>query len=413
MPISSSTNLIHADYAIIGAGIIGLSLARELRERDPAAKIVILEKEDSIGRHASGRNSGVLHSGIYYKEGSLKAQFCLNGSRAMAAYCDEHGLPISRTGKVIVPLQESDAPVLTMLYERARHNGADVRLIQRDELRRIEPKVRTATNEALFSPETSVVDPKAILSHLHHTLTKSGVEFYFNSFCLNANVHTKEKKLTIGTKSIAYGHLFNAAGLYADTVAKACGLLDRFSMIPFKGLYYELRPTSFLDIRHLIYPVPDLNVPFLGVHFTKSIDGKVYIGPTAIPALGREHYRGFEGINMKEALSTVLELSQQYLSNKQGFRTYAHNEVLRFLKSRFVASAQALIPDLTMHDVIKSPKVGIRAQLFDKEKRELVMDFMVNHTENETHVLNAVSPAFTSAFSFAKWIVDTHKNNQQ
>ena len=396
---------ITVDYLIVGAGIIGLSIARELSNKHPHSKIAILEKEPKIGLHASGRNSGVLHSGIYYKEGSLKAKFCLEGSRAMAAYCDAFNLPIHRIGKVIVPQKEADTPVLTMLYQRAMNNGAKVRLITNDELQKLEPMARSATDLALFSPETSVVDSKAILTHIEQTLKEKNVQFYFNTLCTDIN--TNQKKITVNQQEIAYGHLFNTAGLYADNVAKACGLHDQYTMIPFKGLYYELAPTSPLQINHLIYPVPDMNVPFLGVHFTKSVEGKVYIGPTAIPALGREHYRGRQGVKIKETLHTFAALGHQYRLNKQGFRSYTHNEVPRFMKSCFVTSAQSLVPSLLKSDLVKSAKVGIRAQLLDKAKRELVMDFVVKQTANETHVLNAVSPAFTSAFCFSEYIVNT------
>lgn len=400
-----NNNKLYVDFIIIGAGIIGLSIARQLIQQFPQAKIAVLEKEPEIGLHASGRNSGVLHSGIYYKEGSLKAQFCLEGSRAMAAYCDEHTLPINRIGKVIVPQNENDGPVLDMLYQRALNNGAQVSLINEHELKKIEPYAYSATGQALFSPETSVVDPKAILDHIYTDLKSKKINFYFNARCTQINI--VNKTLYAGQQHFAYGHLFNTAGLYADQVAQACGLNNQYTMIPFKGLYYEMAPDSPITVNHLIYPVPDMNVPFLGVHFTKSVSGKIYVGPTAIPALGREHYYGTQGIKINEALHTFLELGQQYLMNKQGFRAYTHHEIPRFIKSRFVDSARALIPELQVKHLVKSLKRGIRAQLLDKNKRELVMDFIVHTTENETHVLNAVSPAFTSSFSFTQFIVNS------
>jgi L-2-hydroxyglutarate oxidase LhgO len=175
-------------------------------------------------------------------------------------------------------------------------------------------------------------------------------------------------------------------------------------------MYYELAKKSQIKINHLIYPVPDMNVPFLGVHFTKSIDGKVYIGPTAIPVLGREHYHGLKGIKLSETLEVFSEISKLYFKNKQGFRYYAHQEIPRFIKSRFIASAKSMVPSIKEDDIIKSTKVGIRAQLYDKQKQELAMDFIVKSTSNATHVLNAVSPAFTSSFSFAKYVVGTANN---
>jgi len=396
---------MHVDYVIIGAGIGGLSIARELKAQFPTASIAVIEKEATIGLHASGRNSGVLHAGIYYKPESLKAICCLEGSRAMAAYCDEHQLPISRVGKIIVTTKPEEATVLETLQQRAIQNGAKVRLISRTELKELEPEAYSATDYALFSPETSVVDPKAILAHLYQSLIDQHVIFYFNQ--KNTTIDTTKKQLALTTDLVSYGHLFNTAGLYADDIAKRCGLQEQYTMIPFKGLYYEMAPQTNIKINHLIYPVPDMHVPFLGVHFTKGIDGKIYLGPTAIPVLGREHYTGFTGINLKEAMSTFTSLAPLYISNKQGFRTYAHQEIPRFLKSRFIASARALVPSITSQDLVSSKKVGIRAQLFDLEKKELAMDFIIRSTKNETHVLNAVSPAFSSAFSFCKRVIDS------
>jgi (S)-2-hydroxyglutarate dehydrogenase len=396
--------MLRADFVIIGAGIVGLSVARALAAQYPQKKIIILEKERKLGLHASGRNSGVLHSGIYYQEESLKAKFCREGAQLIARYCDEYTLPIHRTGKLIVPQSEHDIPVLDMLYQRAQNNGAKVSLMTANDVKSLEPSVRVIGDNALFSPETAVVDPKAILLHVYQNLLSKQVAFYFNSYCTQVN--TKQRMVTAGRHVISYGHLFNTAGLHADTVARACGLEDRYTMVPFKGLYYELLPTSTIQVKHLIYPVPDMNVPFLGVHVTRDIQGKVYLGPTAIPALGREHYRGLDGLDVPDACRTLWVLGQQYRHNKQGFRRYAHQEIPRFLPSRFLASVQALIPALRKRDVARSTKVGIRAQVLDKQKQELVMDFLVRKTAHETHILNAVSPAFTSAFSFANYVVD-------
>lgn len=396
--------MMQADFVIIGAGILGLTVARELKTQYPKASIVVLEKEPTVGLHASGRNSGILHAGIYYKSDSLKAKFCLEGSRAITQYCETHRLPIDYIGKLIVPSKISEVDVLHTLHQRALQNGANVRLVKGQALLDMEPHVQQVAEVALFSPETSVVDPKSILNHLQKSLANDGVQFFFNHHCHRLDI--KQKKVYAGDGIFSYGHLFNTAGLYADQIAKFCGLMDRYTMIPFKGMYHELRPTSRLSIQHLIYPVPDMNVPFLGVHLTKSIHGTVYIGPTAIPVLGREHYVGLKGIRVQEALATFSHLGRHYLANKQGFRAYAHQEIPRLLKSHLVTAAQSLLPNLKAEDLIKSKKVGIRAQLFDKQKEELAMDFIVERTKNETHVLNAVSPAFTSSFSFSRYVVN-------
>lgn len=394
---------MQADFVIVGAGILGLSVARELKIQYPKASIAVLEKESCVGLHASGRNSGVLHAGIYYKSDSLKAKFCLDGLRAMRQYCEENNLPIHYTGKLIVPTKPEEVAVLDTLHQRALQNGATVCLVKGQALRDMEPHVQHITETALFSPETSVVDPKSILNHLHQSLSNQGVQFFFNHDCRHLDV--KQKKAFAQDDTFSYGHLYNTAGLYADHIAKSCGLIDRYTMIPFKGMYHELRQTSKLKVNHLIYPVPDMNVPFLGVHLTKSIHGTVYIGPTAIPALGREHYVGLKGVRFQEAIETLGHLGRQYLANKQGFRAYAHQEVPRLIKSHLVKAVQALMPEVKAEDLVKSKKVGIRAQLFDKQKQELAMDFIVERTANETHLLNAVSPAFTSSFSFSRYLV--------
>lgn len=393
-----------ADFLIAGAGIIGLSLARELKKRYPESKIVVLEKESGLGRHSSGRNSGVLHSGIYYPVGSLKGRVCAEGAREMTAYCEERGLPIERTGKVIVPTHEDEDGQLDLLHERGRSNGARVEIIDEDRLKELEPEARTATGRALYSPDTAVIDSGAILERLSLELREGGVEVLTGRRL--ESVDPDKRSVRVGGETFEYGHLFNSAGLHADRVAWACGVGERYTMLPFKGIYWRLTESSGLRIRHLIYPVPDLNVPFLGVHFTKKVGGGVYLGPTAVPAFGRENYAGLAGVDAKEIGPILFGLLGQYRKNSQGFRRYAHEEGSRFFKARFAAAARALAPNLKAEHLQKSDKVGIRAQLLDRKRGELVMDFLVEHGENSTHVLNAVSPAFTSAFSFSRLVVD-------
>jgi len=393
-----------ADFVVVGAGIVGLAVARELKRRHPAGHVVVLEKEDALGEHASGRNSGVLHSGIYYPEGSLKGAMCAEGARELAAYCREHQLPIVRAGKVVVPTRPEDDAALDLLQQRARRNGARAELIDAQQLREIEPDARSATGRALHVPETAVVAPKAVLCHLAQTLTSAGVEVLLGHRV--GEIDPARGRLRAGGLELHYGHLFNAAGLHADRVAQACGAGGRYGMLPFKGLYYRLVPDSGLRVNGLIYPVPDLRVPFLGIHFTREVDGSVAVGPTAVPALGRENYHGARGIRPGEAAGILLQVAAQYARNDQGFRRFAHMEALRFLKSRFVAAARALVPRLGPEHLARSSKVGIRAQLVDRTTHRLVMDFVVEPGERSTHILNAVSPAFTSAFPFARLVLD-------
>jgi len=392
------------DYIIVGAGIVGLTIARELRIREPGASILMLEKEPEVGRHGSGRNSGVLHSGIYYPEASLKARMCSDGAKMMAAYCDENSLPIARLGKVILPVRSDDGPQLDLLFHRAKANGARVELLDEDALHALEPSTRTATGQALYSPDTAVVEPMAIVQHMAKALQQDGVEIRFNAQIVR--VDAQKSLLTTKTGIFAYAWLFNSSGQYADKVGRCFGVGEHYTLLPFKGIYYRLSPATKVVCNSMIYPVPDLNVPFLGVHYTKKIDGQVYLGPTAVPALGREHYRGLEGISLRESVSILFRLGQQYALNQQGFRRFSHAEALRFFRSKFAEAARCLTPELKNEDLLACDKVGIRAQLLDLKKHELVMDFVVENGENSTHVLNAISPAFTSSMSFAKFIVD-------
>lgn len=395
----------NTDFLIIGGGIVGLSIARQLRSmHGQSVRIMVLEKESEIGLHSSGRNSGVLHSGIYYPGGSLKARVCGQGAREMATWCDERGLPVRRCGKVLVPVKEEDGPQVGLLLGRARQNGVKVEHLDRQALAELEPEARSATGEAIWCPETSVIDPKAVLDCLVQELRGDGVEIRTGEAF--AGVDRDQHAVLTTRGRISYGHAINAAGLHADRVAHVFGAGMQYVLLPFRGAYWKLASGSGLDIRGLIYPVPDLNVPFLGVHTTITTGGNTYFGPTAMPALGRENYRGLDGVDWSEAGRIVGDLSMQFLRNRQGFRNLAFQESRKTLKSGFVRDAQKLIPRLRPEHLHRCDKVGLRAQMLDVIRRELVMDFLVEKGERETHILNAISPAFTSAFAFARHVID-------
>ena len=378
-------------------------LAWQIRKKYSDSSILILEKEEGAGFHSSGRNSGVLHSGIYYKEDSLKAKFCASGSAQMKAFCQEYELPLDPMGKVIVPTKEEDDHLVDLLAARAKSNGARVSVIDSHELRKIEPFVRTASGRALHSPDTAVIDPKAVLAKLTELLQSQKVTVSFGEMI--KKVDPSSKTIVTDKSQYEYGFFCNCAGAYADKLAKPFGIADQFTMLPFKGLYYKLSPASGIKLNGLVYPVPDLNVPFLGVHTVKSIDGTNYFGPTAVPAFGRENYKGIQGVQLSEMLGIFGNVLRQYLVNNQGFRNYAHAEAFRYFKSRFTEAAKVLIPDLTAKDLLPCQKVGIRGQLLDKKKKEMVMDFLVEKTTDSIHVLNVVSPGFTSVFSFTEYIL--------
>lgn len=393
-----------ADYLVIGAGIVGLSIARTLLDRDPTLKVLVLEKEPEVGLHASGRNSGVLHSGIYYKPDSLKAKFCALGSKLMADYCQDNQLPLSRIGKIILPTREGDWSQTQLLRDRAKQNGARAYLIDKQQLKELQPNAYTATDQALYCPDTSVVDPGLIVRTLKNELIKRNCQLFTSERVISIN--TQARVVTTHTQRFSYGHLINAAGLFADRIADMCGTGKQYRMLPFKGLYYEVKPSARLIVNHLLYPVPDMNVPFLGVHFTRSITGKIYAGPTALLAFGREQYHGLTGVSLGQTAGNLYQLSKLYLMNKQSFRQYAHDELKRYVKKSFVEAARALLPTINGADLVLSKKVGIRAQLFNVRNNELLMDFHVEESKNETHILNAVSPGFTSAFSFSDYLVN-------
>jgi L-2-hydroxyglutarate oxidase LhgO len=385
---------------IVGAGIVGLTLARRLVKAG-FDSIGILEKEQDVGYHASGRNSGVLHAGIYYAPDSMKAATCLGGNLRMQAYCQRKGLPLEKTGKVIVARNESELPVLNTLYERAQANGAKVDLIDEKALTKIEPNARTY-KQAIFSHYTAVVDPKKVLQALRADLEKTGrVHFFFGHRFLgldNAN------KVMTNQGKVPFEYLINAAGAHSDRVAKAFGLGDQFRLIPFKGIYHRLADHRTHLVKGSIYPVPDIRNPFLGVHFTRNVYGDVYIGPTAIPAFGRENYGLIQGID-GEAPQILLNDAMLFLHNKQ-FRKVALTEPHKYRFHHFFKDAAALVRHLDKTDLVPSPKAGIRAQLVDWRTKELVQDFCLLKNNVSLHILNPVSPAFTGSMVIADQVVD-------
>lgn len=393
------------DYVVVGAGIVGLSVARELKRRHPNRSLVVLEKESMPGRHASGRNSGVLHSGIYYPPDSLKARVCTQGAREMAAFCDEHRLPLKRLGKILVPVEERDAPQLDVLASRAKANGVNVQRIDAAQLRKMEPDVRSATGEALFVPQTSVGSPTAVILALAEEVRRLGVQVECGTGPVMVEPDTRRVRWAGNT--VGYGHLVNAAGLQADLVAHEFGVGKNYTLLPFKGLYWKLNPSSRIRVSHLIYPVPDLRVPFLGVHTTTSVEGVTYLGPTAVPAWGRENYCGWEDVTAPELARIGGHLVRQFVAGRDGFRRLAWQEGRRYFKPWFADAARALLPTLETTDLLPCDKVGIRAQLLNRVTGRLVNDFVVERGPSSTHVLNAISPAWTSAFPFARFVTDS------
>ncbi len=391
------------DYLIVGAGIVGLTIARELKSRDPEASILMLEKESRLGVHASGRNSGVLHTGIYYPHGTLKAKLCKAGADAMFDFAYEHDIPVRRDGKVIVATSEANAKGIDQLLANAVANKINAVKLDAKEILEIEPHARSEYG-GIYCRDTAVIDSLGVVERLRSQLTTHGVHIE----CNQAVIRIDEKNKCARTQSHTYGYglLINAAGAYDDVVAKLVGAGQKYQLVPFKGLYYKLAPEVSDRVRASIYPVPNPALPFLGIHFTRVFSGDVYVGPTAIPALGRENYGILQGVKLKESLSIGVQLAKLYANNVQKFRALVHAELPHYTKSGFIRSASKLVDHLESNWIKQSPKVGIRPQLINTQEGKLEMDFLIERGKNSIHVLNSISPAFTSSFAFAKLVVD-------
>jgi L-2-hydroxyglutarate oxidase LhgO len=394
------------DFAIVGAGIVGLAVAFELKKRYPDANIVVLEKEPVLGKHASGRNSGVLHSGIYYGPDTLKAKVCSRGAARMMDFAEEQGIPYRRSGKVIIATGEQDLPTVERLLQNARDNGIRAEKLDEKGIKDIEPHANPY-QAGIYSPDTAVIDSRAVLEKLHGLLVRSGVSFALDQGV--TDVAEKERQLFTSTGKYSYGYVFNCAGANADRIARKFGLGHDYTLMPFKGLYYTLRPERAHLVRSNIYPVPDISLPFLGVHLTRVISDEVYAGPTAIPALGRENYGVLQGIRPGEGINIGWQLARLYMRNQNNFRHLVHSELERYRKANFLESVRRLVPDIRADDLMSSKKVGIRPQLINLRTRKLEMDFVVESSPSSLHVLNAISPAFTSSFAFAEMLVDRYE----
>jgi len=405
--MSSSRSNERSDVLIVGGGMVGLCIAHQLLERGISRSITVLDKEPELGRHSSGRNSGVLHAGLYYKPGSLKAQVCVSRSRRLRAWVEERQLPLNPCGKVIVPPRAELEGQLDVLAERGRSNGAVVELWDDHQLHEALPEARSASGRALWSPNTAVVKPITVVRRLQQELQERGVRVLSGQQHWRVQAHQQQLELADGSR-LSYGHLVNCAGLQADRVAHRFGVGEHYSLLPFKWLYWQLKAGCPIQPRCNLYPVPDLNVPFLGVHFTPSADPVpvVSIGPTATPAWGRENYRGLQALEPAMAAGNLALLARQYLANRGGFRRYVHEQAFLALPPLLLRTAQQLIPAVRAEHLELSQKVGIRSQLFNHTTQRLEDDFLCLPGPASTHVLNAISPAFTASFALADLILD-------
>jgi len=379
-----------------------MAIGHAIKNRKLDASVLILDKEPSEAQHASGRNSGVLHSGFYYTADSLKAKFTVDGSRAMKAYVKAKGLGLNECGKLVVAQNEHELRQLDELLRRGRKNGSNVRLIDEAEVFDIDPNVKTF-KRALFSPDTASIDPKEVCASLKNDLLALGVEFSYNTRFLRHSLETVQT--SIG--EFQGGKIINCAGLYADRVAKDFGFGLKYTMVPFKGLYLKYTKNKS-DLSINVYPVPNLKNPFLGVHYTKTVTGDIKIGPTAIPAFWRENYNSMDRFSFNEMSEILASEIKLYVTNSSNFRSLAHEEMRKYNKDYFISLALSMVKYIDPKGFTEWTKPGIRAQLLDKETLSLVQDFVVEGDHKSVHVLNAVSPAFTCAFPFSQFVVDRY-----
>jgi L-2-hydroxyglutarate oxidase len=383
---------------VIGGGIVGLATARQLTLDHPHATVTVLEKESQVAAHQTGHNSGVIHAGVYYKPGSLKARMCRDGQASMVDFCAEHGIETRITGKLIVATEPDELPRLRALYERALANGLPVTLISPEQAREYEPHV--ACLEGLHVASTGIVDYSHVCRVLAELVAKNGGEVRLDTR-VQAIGRWGERIIVVTDKGeLEADYLVNCAGLHSDRIARLAGIRPPARIVPFRGEYYELKPERRNLVRGLIYPVPDPQFPFLGVHLTKGVDGSVHAGPNAVLALAREGY-SWGRIKPVDVAEVAAYKGLWKLARKH-YR-YGMTEVRRSLsRTRFAASLARLVPELTENDIVRAG-AGVRAQAIAPDG-SLVDDFLIVNIERQVHVLNAPSPAATSSLEIAKHI---------
>lgn len=389
------------DILIIGTGIIGLSVARGLLEKDRSLRILLVEKEGSIGQHASGRNSGVIHAGFYYSPDSLKAKFCRDGNQSLKKLCKDYNIPVKEVGKVVVTRNAQEVEQLQILFERGLKNGVELSLLPDSELPRYEPLAKTVSC-FVWSPTTAVSDPKLVLAALLNSVEQLGAKIIFEA---QLSFNQDSTTVSINGENIGFRHVINTAGSQADRIAHHFGFGKNLSMIPFMGLYRAVNYAK-LPLSTLVYPVPDPKNPFLGVHLTSTVYGKVKIGPTAIPLLNREQYKYYEGWNGKDMRETVSGLLSMLRGDVHDLPKLAKSELPKIFLKRLIQDAATLVPDVADIKGWERLSPGIRAQLIDLKSGELINDFIVESDPHSTHVLNAVSPGWTASIPFGRHISD-------
>lgn len=382
------------DFVVIGGGIVGLATAHAILAQFPGARLIVVEKEHKLAAHQTGRNSGVIHSGIYYKPGSFKARFCGDGNASMRAFCREHGIAHEVCGKVIVASDNSELPMLEKLYQRGVENGLQVRKLGIEEMLEIEPHMTGVAS--LRVPTTGIVDYKAVVTKLAELVISAGGEIRCGTHVVGLRANIVET--TSGT--LESKRIISCAGLHSDRVARMAGADSRAKIVPFRGEYYTLKPEKAALVKGLIYPVPNPKFPFLGVHCTKMIDGSVHLGPNAVLAFAREGYTRLK-INLRDLHETLMFPGFWHLAARH-WRDGCQEMYRSLSRAAFVRSLQRLVPEITEADVAPC-KAGVRAQALHPDGT-LEDDFLIIQKHGQIHVCNAPSPAATASLEIGKYV---------
>lgn len=388
------------DIAIIGGGIVGLATGLALRERHPRARLLVVEKESGWAAHQTGRNSGVVHSGIYYRPGSLKARLGVAGNRSMAAFCRQHDLPHEICGKVIVATEPEELARLEALYQRGLANGLRVKKIGPEELRELEPHL--AAVAALHLPDTGIASYRRVAETMARLLEEGGCDLRLNTKIKRLATDSERVELESESEAFEARLLVNCAGLHSDRVARLAGVDAGMRIVPFRGEYYQLQPEKRSLIKNLVYPVPDPEFPFLGVHFTRMINGEVHAGPNAVLAFKREGY-GKGDIDARD-LGEVIAYPAFWKLAARHWRQGIREAIRSLSKAAFVRELQRLVPEITADDIIPSP-AGVRAQALMDDGR-LTDDFVIISGPRALHVCNAPSPAATASLEIGRVIAE-------
>ena len=385
------------DIIIIGAGIVGLATALKIKEKSPQKKLLIIDKEDEVAAHQTGHNSGVIHSGLYYKPGSLKATNCITGYNMLVDFCEQNDVPYELCGKVVVATSKEEIPILNGLFTRGMANGLEgLKMLDQDEIKEREPHVNGL--EGFFVPQTGIVDYTVVAEKMKKLLLEADVEFVFNGKVNKIDTTSTSVRIEAAGEQYEASQLINCAGLHSDKIAELSGDNPGIKIIPFRGEYYQLKPEKEYLVKNLIYPVPDPNFPFLGVHFTRMKKGGVEAGPNAVLAYSREGYKKTD-ISISEFFE-ILTWPGFLKVAKENWKTGFGEFYRSYSKAAFTKALQRLLPEIQESDLVKGG-AGVRAQACDREGG-LIDDFLIHQTDRVINVLNAPSPAATSALSIGE-----------